>query len=289
MEPLTTRDAIVAAARTRRILPAATLRVVALAQDPDHSVQEICDAIALEPALAAQVIRVSNSALFRPRTPILSVCDAVTWLGSRRLLEAVVASLGNELPDRVPGYDLVDGAFWMHAVAVSLATQELAAVMKRPLPAAAFTAGLLSDIGKLVMAPYLARERERVDVRAHGDGVPYDQAERDVLGIDHAEAGGILLESWSMPAVFVAAVRWHHDPERCPHEHRDTADIVHLADCLCGMAGFGLGLDGVHYEPCGSTADRLGYTNVLAERAIGRTAVRLEELGDVFMIEKGKG
>jgi putative nucleotidyltransferase with HDIG domain len=127
-------------------------------------------------------------------------------------------------------------AFWRHSLAVAQTTQAVkrrALNVPEPLPEA-YAAGLLHDIGMIVMDRTLGAEYRAVLERARSTGWPVRDVERQMIGTDHAEVGGRLLESWRLPAPLAAAVRAHHTPLT---ETQPTACLVHLADIVCNRHG----------------------------------------------------
>jgi len=113
------------------------------------------------------------------------------------------------------------------------------------------------------------------------DDMAFQNAERKVLGTDHAEVGAFILNNWSFPKEIVDAVRWHHDPEAA-----DTAnpliDIVHISDVLCLMIGIGVGREGLHYEPSPVVVKKLGVTNKHLEKVASQTLEWVNELSEVL-------
>ena len=267
---MSNREAILEAARRVEVFSASALSVVGAIQDPEYPIDDICSSIEKDPVLAAGVISVSNSSMFSPAEPILSVRDAVSRLGARSLMSAVLASMGPSLPETIEGYQLQGGALWDHAVAMSLATRELAEALDFADPESAATAALVSDVGKIVLDPFIVSSETSVNDYSYENGVSYDEAERAVFGIDHAEVGADLLERWGLPEPIVQATRWHHDPDQCPEEHRGIAELVHLAESICTIAGIGLGADGMQYRTSKSAASHLKFDNAVAEQVLSR-------------------
>ncbi len=108
----------------------------------------------------------------------------------------------------------------------------------------AYVAGLLHDVGGLVLDQYLPRVLEQVQAVAREKGLPASEAETLVLRMDHGEIGAHLLRRWNLPESIVVAVEFHHQPENAPSEGRTLAQAVHLSDFVCTCLGLGDGGDG---------------------------------------------
>lgn len=127
----------------------------------------------------------------------------------------MASSVNGVMAREVPGYGLGRGELWRHAVAVSVISENLSKGLDLPVPEETFTAALLHDVGKLVLGGMVHADLARIE-GALARGVSFENAEREVLGLDHAEAGAEILERWSIPEGLVSAVRWHHAPDRSP-------------------------------------------------------------------------
>jgi putative nucleotidyltransferase with HDIG domain len=177
----------------------------------------------------------------------------------------------------VRGYDLPGGKLLSHSLAVAVGAEELARMLGHEVPSHVFTAGLLHDIGKIVLGTFLEVDAGPVLERANSQQLPFDVAEREVLGIDHAEVGGILLDRWNFPVQLVASVRCHHRPEDLsPPDF--VADCVHVSNMVSIECGLGAGIDGLHYTPSGTVLRRLGITGEMIEKL---TCTMLTELNGV--------
>lgn len=283
-------DAILARVLDVEALPVAAMKAISLLQDPRSDLSEIARLIGHDPALAASVLRLANSAMFGGRSRIDSVSAAIARMGTRATLNLVLASAVGPMEARpVRGYDLPAGELWRHNVAVAVGTQALAEILKINAPDYAFTAGLLVDIGKQVLGQFLEIDGAAIAAEAFGRRVSFEQAEQHVLGIDHAEVGAALLANWGLPASIVQVVRWHHEPNRCPTEFQTVAELVHVSDQICTLAGIGGGVDGSNYQPCAAALDHLNLTTTVIERAMMRIAERLAQMNDLFDHAPAKG
>jgi len=281
------REQILSALRSTPALPTPAIRVVQLVQDPEVDMRELTEAVRYDPSLTAMVLRLANSPYFGAARSIGSVQQAVMRLGTNRLFRVLMASAVAPLAQlTVRGYDLEPGKLLEHAVGVAVAVERLAASLPKRLPNYAFTAALLHDIGKIAMGSHVRIDAKPIMDLAFRENLPFEQAEREVLGIDHAEAGAVLLEFWNLPPHLVEAVRCHHEPDKADSDTL-VVDLIHAADSLCLLAGIGSGVDGTHYRPAAGVLSRLRLGTKLGERVVCEVASSLKDLTDLLTVSTG--
>lgn len=240
-------DALVRQVRDLPALPKTVLHVMQLTDDPNSGIGDVAKALVLDQALAARVLKLANSAFYGSSRRISTVSDAVVILGMRMTRNLVMASGCQEMLEKeVLGYGLPPGALLQHSLACASAAQALAKRTKYRGVEEAFVAGLLHDIGKVVMNTYLRDQFIQVLLSVADGTRTYAEAERAVFSFDHAEAGAYLLERWNLPSSLVNAVRYHHTPMDAPVSS-PLPCLVHVADAICMTLGVGLGTDGLAY------------------------------------------
>ena len=254
-------------------------KVLNLLDDPDADADQVEQLLKQDPSLTANLLKLTNSAYFGIPSKVGSVRHAIAMLGWKRLSKLVMAACVSAITDQtIPGYDLPPGMLWKHSVAVSVTAEGLMRALKIAESDEIFTAALLHDLGKLILGGFVEEELTELE-RVAARGIPFQMAEQEVLGTDHAEIGALMLESWSFPSSLVAAVRWHHDPDSAT-ETSVMTDIVHVANVLCLMIGIGIGVEGLHYEPSVSATKRLGIKPNQLELIASQTLEWAEELAD---------
>ena len=153
------------------------------------------------------------------------------------------------------------------------------------VPTYTFTAALLHDIGKIVLGTFLSIDSGPIMKLAFEDGLSFENAEREVLGIDHAEVGAELLNLWDIPDEIVQVVQYHHHPEQC--EDNMAVHLVHVADLLSIECGFGIGIDGLNYRPSECSVKLLKINNRIMEQTMCVMINGLNDLRGQFSSETG--
>jgi len=213
-------------------MPRAAIKLRELLAQEDVSMDEIEGILRHDPGLAANVMRLANSAFFGVPRKVETLKHAVMLLGVKRFAQiAVSASMSKTMDRAVEGYDLSHGELWLHSIAVSNTAEALAKHKKLPATNDVFTPALLHDMGKLVLGPFVKKERQNIE-RIMATGEPLDVAEHLVLETDHAEIGALILAKWSFPDNIVNAVRWHHTPERNKNT-TSKSDMTYLSNLMC--------------------------------------------------------
>jgi putative nucleotidyltransferase with HDIG domain len=237
-------------------MPASVVKLTRLINEPEVKIEEVIQILQLDTGLTARVLKLANSAALGLSRRVDSAQEAVVRIGMRQLYQIVVsASLKPIVDKELQGYDLDDGLFWRHSIAVAIAAEALAAKCRKEARNA-FTAGIMHDVGKQIISDFIMRTGEQFDA-ADGSPVAFDITEREILGIDHAELAGAVLEMWQFPTALVNAARYHHTPDDTPDDQL-LVDIVHVADALCVSAGLGIGRDSLRYALSSNAVARLG-------------------------------
>lgn len=215
--------------------PAVALQLLNLLDNEDVSMKQVVNLLRVDPALSAEILRVSNSALYGLSRRIDNVSHAVVVLGTevvKRL--ALTVAIGNFSRNGAKSAALK--RCWDHSMAVALLAERIAGHTHQPRDRG-YTAGLLHDVGSLaLLSCYPTEYSNMLDVAAENE---FDQleCEREMFDIDHAAAGGWLARHWNLPEDLVSAISAHHESDCPPGE---IAALVRCADRLSGTLGFGI-------------------------------------------------
>jgi len=275
---MTIRSTIIARASELPQMPAPVMRIMAYLSKPDADMNELASLIEYEPGLTVNVLRMANSSFFGGNGSVTSVREALFRLGIQRVVQLVIASgVAPHTQAPVAGYQLAGGELLRHSIAVGTGAEILAGELGLRAPDHTFTAGLLCTLGKIVLGKFLEVDSDQLLALAHSEGIPFEQAERRLLGIDHAELGAVLLTRWELPEPIIHCVRWYLDPSAAPRQ--DTAlDLIHTGHILATMAGIGQGLEGLHYTVCQECFDRLGMTEDAMVSTLEQLVTALTEI-----------
>ena len=205
----------------------------------ETNIDRVVELISYDKSLAAQCLRIGNSALFRGRREVESVRSAVLSLGLTRVRDIVYScslptlfSYGEE--------GIPPATFWRHALGTALVSQHLAQRLGVSDPEKLYLAGLLHDMGILVNSLLFPREFGEILKSAYETETPLCEVEEKLLGFTHCESGRILADIWKLPPDITDVIQLHHHP---PTEGAsvEAVCIVYLADLLCRLRGLGYG------------------------------------------------
>jgi HD-like signal output (HDOD) protein len=212
-------------------LPATYQRLVDCLKSPNADMEDVARIISMDPSMSARLLKVVNSAYFGLAKPVADVGRAGALLGLDRIMALVLGQgifSGGEVP-KIPGFSLE--ALWSHSIATATAAHRIALdeKLEKDGVAAAFLAGMLHDIGKLVLAMGMPTEYGRVLAMAQSD----PRSERDIetleLQASHTDVGAYLVGLWGLPNTIAEAIACHEDPANAAGAFGLPA-IVHVAD-----------------------------------------------------------
>ncbi|MCF6336967.1 MAG: HDOD domain-containing protein [Gammaproteobacteria bacterium] len=217
-------------------LPAAYVRLNELVDDPGSSTDDIAHVITQDVALTARLLRVANSPLYGLSTQIDTVSRAVTVLGTQQVRSLALATSACKSFEGIPNELMSMENFWEHSILCALCARTLALECLKQQREAVFVAGLLHDIGQLVLyraLPDLSRQTLEACLDSP-DELESQEAEREIIGFDHAEIGSELARNWSLPASLQVCIAYHHDPAQATQSRVETA-IVHIANSIAAL------------------------------------------------------
>ena len=253
-------DALITSVPDLPALSSAVGIVLAETSSGSATANSVAHAILTDPGLSARVLRLANSAYYGLSREVERVNDAVTVLGFRTVRSLVLVAGTYPLLKRgLGGYRLDGEELWFFSGAVAVAASLVAQQTRAADPDTAYGCGLLHDIGRIALDESLGERLEGVMAKVAA-GEDFPTAEREELGFDHAEVGARMARGWNLPKCYVAAMRWHHQPDDAPSlgsDEQGTADCVHIGAALALSLGHGLGVDGLNHSLAPGTVDRL--------------------------------
>lgn len=197
--------------------------------NPDSTLTDVGNVIEKDPDLTARLLKLGNSSFFGFPSRMETVSETISLIGIQQVQDLISVSIVVEIFEGVEESLVSMGSFWKHSLACGLAARQLALARRVPKPEKFFVAGLLHDIGRMVLysrAPDAARE---VFAAYLSENVLLRDAEAKVLGYDHTQIGEALLKIWNYPANLCNTVRFHHHPMSAG-PYQLEASLVHVAD-----------------------------------------------------------
>ncbi len=265
-------------------LPVLVIQVQKALANEMSGLRDIAQIIDRDPALTARLLRVANSAAFSRGDPVTNIGAAVGRLGmghvrSLCLAVGVVRAFGDA------SHRLDHKRYWQHSASVGMVSERLTSESKRYARvdgAEAYTAGLLHDVGLLILDQFFPEEFAGVQEETDGDLEARWRVEQARLGLDHGAVGGRLLERWQLPDAVRLAVAGHHQPESAAGPAGELAQVIWGAEALCSALGVELGQEGAAeitptevLDQCEVPADRreafLAEVGLIGERALAFT------------------
>jgi putative nucleotidyltransferase with HDIG domain len=241
-------------------LPPIVQRLNVMIEDEKTSIHQIADLIEKDQVITTKILRLANSAFYGFPKKVSTVQNALMLLGINVVKVLIITS---------SIFDIIykeDVGLWEHSVGVAACSRILAERLELKEPQEVATAGLLHDLGRIIQKVVFREDYEKI-MELVKNGKDALQAEKEILGIDHAEMGSFLMRTWNLPDRLIEAVGAHHELERAK-EFKKEAAIVHLSDVLVHVRGYGTSL----------------YKKVppLQEKALKLLKLKLFEIKDIF-------
>jgi HD-like signal output (HDOD) protein len=221
-------------------LPEVALRIARMVEDPSSSSTDIGREISRDAALTARLLRIANSPAFGHHGKIATISRAITVLGVRQVRDLTVGLTAIRTFDGISNELVTMESFWRHSLLCAVAAGQIAARRDSGRDDSPFVAGLLHDIGQLVLfsrAPVPARQALLMSVDS-SDDLGLFLCEREVMGFDHGAVGLALAKKWGLPRSLQECIEFHHEPERAEEYPLDVA-TVHIANSAAVLAEIG--------------------------------------------------
>jgi HD-like signal output (HDOD) protein len=200
---------------------------------------QISEVIRRDPSLAARLLRLVNSVYYGLETPMNSIEEAVFYLGIRQIRQLTMVTPIIEDFQKLSGNCKFPWReFWQHCIGTAILTREVAGAVQSPADESDYVAGLIHDVGKIVMASSFPEHFAAIHQQALEGTRELTELENEILGIDHAELGGLYLERQRLPELMVKTARYHHQPEKADG-HAVIVASVQIADLLMRNAKMG--------------------------------------------------
>ncbi len=257
-------------------LPAVALKFNEAINNPLTTNQELERIISEDSALASRLLLIANSALYNFPSKIETINKSITIIGQKQLHEIVLSCSIVNMFNGIP-QDVVDmEKFWEHSIAVATTARLLSFYRRETNIERSFTAGLLHDIGRLIIFLELPAQAKEIMSKCANSNLLLHKIELDVLGFDHARLGGMLLKKWKLPERLVSSVAYHHSPSATKGDIVSPS-LTHIADIICHALN--LGRSGERFIPKLNTKawDSLGLSTEILPQLIEQLDVQYSE------------
>jgi HD-like signal output (HDOD) protein len=249
-------------------LPQTTYALLSLLMSENTQAKELEKVLSQDPALAAKVISLSNSAFYNLEQPVSSLERAIMVIGFKEL-EFMAMGLGlSETFDlsSVPA-DFDGEGLWLHSLSVSFIARELALLSKAVEPSEAMITGLLHELGLIILVSKFPGQFQQL-LEMVNAGMSFFDAE-EALGLKHNVIGYLLARNWNLPTIFQEGILYHHKPKEAP-EHKRIASVVALADILAHKVGYPIPMENLDVD--------LGYTLAILKLSVNQLQALITKL-----------
>ncbi|MDA8162932.1 MAG: HDOD domain-containing protein [Desulfobacteraceae bacterium] len=261
--------------------PKVVTKALRVLDDPNGTTAQLVEVLKFDPALTANMLRLTNSALFGLPRQVTDLHTALTLLGQIQIREILIASAGAPYLTRpLHGYQMEPEDLWQHSMASALIAELLAKMCEYPDQPVLFTSALLHDIGKIVLNMFVGGRLDEILTLAQQERLTFTEAEWYTMGVDHAVIGSQILMQWDFPPDIARAVRNHHDPDLYIQD--DLSSLLALSNILAVQLGLGVGADGFRHKINPKLLTRLGLSRQDMHRCIERALVAYEKSSDII-------
>ncbi len=261
-------------------IPEVASKVISMVNDPDVSFKKVAEEISKNQSMTTNILKLCNSAYFGKGKEVTSIERAITILGLKEVKDIIMLVVAKPvLEKQVIGYDLAQGALWEQGLLVANLSKSISEMIKRKdISDVVFTGGIIHNVGKVVLALFVQSAFNEILDTVQTKDIPFDIAEKEVMGFNHQEVGERILTKWNFPPVLKAIVRYYQEPEISPKEFMMEVSIVHIANALSIMAGVGVGSDGLYHSIKSEAITVVGISNHDLEKLFAQIPEKLKEM-----------
>jgi putative nucleotidyltransferase with HDIG domain len=239
-------------------IPQVALKIMRLLSDSHYDINAIAGEIRQDQVIVAKMLKLCNSSMFAGNVQIDSLNNAILLLGHNLLVKTIVsASVATFYDQSDSGYSLCKGGLYHHAIGTAIIAEKIASITGKASPSVAYTAGLLHDIGMVVLDQYIASVSPLFYRELQQEKSNMLAVEKELLGVNHCEAGKQLASQWNLPASLSNAIYHHHFPEEAQTD-AVLCHIIYLADLIMSRFHSGLEIERVDTRNLGSRMELLG-------------------------------
>lgn len=257
--------------------PQTVVKIMDLLAEPHSKIVDIEREIMKDQALTTKVLKMANSSFYRGRRQIKTVADAMVLLGFDAVNALVIAStVGSVMNKELKGYSYGRNELWYQSQVSAIMAQETAKKAKFKNQELAYIAGLLKDIGKIILDEYVHDSYQEIMEKMNTEYISYIASEEEVLGFHHGQVGGKVISKWNLADELVEAITYHHDPLQATM-NKELVCIIHISDALFMMLGLHEGIDNLSQPFFTEAVKILGLTEEDLENILEKVRKTMDE------------
>ncbi len=227
----------------------------AVIADPNSSFKDLEKLIINDQAFAVKILKIANSSYYGRVKKVSSIQGATVIIGMKSLSELItIAGASSLFKKALLGYELPAQSLWRHSIGVAFGAKIIAGRKYPALAEDAFSAGLIHDVGKLILDEYVYERKEAFQEFMYDGQQTFLEAEKEILGFEHAEIAAIVCKKWNFPKSITVAIHYHHQPARLMSNK--LAHIVHVADQITEATG--MDIDGITLDISDNSLEVVG-------------------------------
>ena len=251
-------DEINSAMESLQPIPQVALKILRMISDDNYNMPALSEEISKDQVLSGRTLKLCNSVFYSTRNKIESLDHALVYLGQKLLVKFVISASVNTFFSQVGmGYSLCKGGIYHHAIGTAIIAEKLAIETQTVSPSLAYMAGLLHDIGKVVLDQYIQGAFPLFYRQLHEEDKNFSEAEKTILGLDHGDIGTHLAQRWLFPESVQETIAFHHKPENAVN-HQKLVHLVYLADLLMSRFHTGLEVERLDTDALATRLETLG-------------------------------
>lgn len=262
-------------------MPQVVMKAQKAVADSRTGGKQLARILQTDQAIVTSVLKIANSAYYGLSGRVSSIEKACVILGHRTVKDLIMTTgASNLLGKKLKGYGFDSGELWRHSMAVGIASKMIAAKIKPELSDDAYLSGLLHDSGKIILDPYILERKKAFDLFLEsGDHTNYE-AEKHILGFDHAEIASKICRKWNIPKEITTAIKNHHHPS-VSGKHT-LSYIVHTGDYVARLCGLGYAEDDILYEAEKGAIEFLGLDREILGKMMLGVLEAVEQIGQAL-------
>ncbi len=262
-------------------MPQVVIKAQKAMADSKTGGKQLADILQTDAAIVTIMLKIANSAYYGLSGKVSSIEKACVILGHQAVKDLVMTTgVSNLLGKKLKGYGFDSGELWMHSMAVGIASKMIAVKINPELSDDAYLSGLLHDSGKIILDPYILERKKAFDLFLKRGDLTNSEAEKHILGFDHAEIASKICKKWNIPKEITTAIRNHHHPSTSGGHA--LSYIVHTGDYVARLCGLGYEENDILYEAEKGAIEFLGLDQKILGKMMLEVLEAVQQIGQAL-------